>query len=106
MIGLLRRLRLRARLLVGFGIFCTLIGAMAAVGIAQSNKQDEIGREVGRLAGLSRAVMQLKYRNADVNAWQVAYAWDGSLLGGRTATADDSPNRKGFLESTAALDEE
>ncbi|GIF07858.1 methyl-accepting chemotaxis protein [Actinoplanes siamensis] len=102
----MRRLRLRARLLGAFGIFCVLVSTMTAVGIAQSKKQDEIGQEVGRLQGLSRAVMQLKYRNADVNAWQVAYSWDATVIGGTAATADDSLNRKGFLDSAAALDKE
>jgi methyl-accepting chemotaxis protein len=50
--------------------------------------------------------MQLKFRDADVSGWQIAYAWDVPTIGGRAATADQSPNRKGFLDSAGALDKE
>jgi methyl-accepting chemotaxis protein len=106
MTRLLRRMRLRSRLLLAFGVFCLLMSVMTWVGITQSNRQADIADEVGRLQVLTRNVMQLKFRDADVSGWQVAYAWDVPYLGGVAATAADSVNRKGFVDSAAALDQE
>jgi methyl-accepting chemotaxis protein len=106
MTRLLRRMRLRSRLLLAFGIFCLLMSVMTWVGITQSNRQADIADEVGRLQVLTRDVMQLKFRDADVSGWQVAYAWDVPYLGGVAATAADSANRKGFVDSAAALKQE
>jgi len=106
MTSLLRRVRLRARLLAAFGVFCLLVGAMTGVAITQSGKQADIATEIGRLQKLTHDIMQLKFRDADVSGWQVAYAWDVPFLGGVAATAATSANRKGFLDSAAALDQE
>ncbi|RSM70101.1 methyl-accepting chemotaxis protein [Actinoplanes sp. ATCC 53533] len=106
MTRLLRRMRLRSRLLLAFGTFCLLMSVMTWVGITQSNRQADIADEVGRLQVLTRDVMQLKFRDADVSGWQVAYAWDVPYLGGVAATAADSANRKGFVDSAAALKQE
>src|SRR5690348_8783891 len=74
MTRLLRRMRLRSRLLLAFGVFCLLISVMTWVGTTQSSRQADIADEVGRLQVLTRDVMQLKFRDADVSGWQVAYA--------------------------------
>jgi methyl-accepting chemotaxis protein len=106
MITLLRSVRLRTRLLVAFGILCTLLAGMAATGLSQSSAQQEVTERVGQMQSLTREVMELKFRDADVSGWQVAYAWDVPFTGGTAATADDSPNRKGFLDSAAALEKD
>jgi methyl-accepting chemotaxis protein len=106
MFGLLRRLRLRNRLLGSFGVLCALITVVTWLGVYESGQQEKITGQVGRLAALNRSVMQLKFRNTDLSGWQIAYAWDATKLGGRAAVEDQSPNRKGFLESAAAQDEE
>ena len=103
MIGILRRMRLRLRLLLAFGLFCLLVAAMTGVGMVQSREQTRIADQVGRLQVLTRDVLELKFRNADISGWQLAYAWDSAFLSGAKATADDSPNRAGFLASAAAL---
>lgn len=46
MTSLLRRVRLRARLLAAFGVFCLLVGAMTGVAITQSGKQADIAAAV------------------------------------------------------------
>ncbi|GAA3147174.1 hypothetical protein GCM10010466_42730 [Planomonospora alba] len=106
MISLVRRFRLRTRLFAAFGVLCVLLAAMAAVGVQQADNQREVTQRVGQMQVLTREVMELKFRDADVSGWQVAYAWDVPFIGGAAATADDSPNRKGFLDSAAALEEE
>jgi methyl-accepting chemotaxis protein len=106
MIGLVRRLRLRTRLLGAFGTVCALLAVVTWIGVYQAGQQQRVTGQVGMLQLLTRDVMELKFRDADVSGWQVAYAWDVPFLGGRAATADDSANRKGFLDSAAALDRE
>ncbi|WP_433305709.1 methyl-accepting chemotaxis protein [Actinoplanes sp. CA-030573] len=97
MITVVRRMRLRARLLTAFGLFCVLVGVMAAVGVVESRSQSRIADQVGRLEVLERQVMQLNFRNADVSGWQIAYGWDASLTSGAAAVDPQSPNRKGYL---------
>ncbi|GAA1806771.1 methyl-accepting chemotaxis protein [Planosporangium flavigriseum] len=106
MFRLLRRVRLRSRLLGAFGALCVLLAGLTWLSIHQAGQQHQITDQVGRLAVLNRTVMQLKFRDADVSGWQVAYAGDVASMGGRAATADESPNRKGFFDSAAALDKE
>ncbi|MBG0817838.1 methyl-accepting chemotaxis protein [Planomonospora sp. ID82291] len=106
MITLLRSVRLRTRLLVAFGILCALLAGMAVMGLSQSAAQQEVTERVGQMQGLTRQVMELKFRDADVSGWQVAYAWDVPFIGGTAATEDGSPNRKGFLDSAAALEKD
>ncbi|GAB1690028.1 methyl-accepting chemotaxis protein [Krasilnikovia sp. M28-CT-15] len=97
MVRILRRVRLRSRLLLAFGAFCLLISAMTFVGVMESSRQAAVTDEVARLQVLTRDVMQLKFRSADVSARQLAYAWDVPFLGGKAATNPESDNRKIFL---------
>ncbi|MGC9667747.1 methyl-accepting chemotaxis protein [Planosporangium sp. 12N6] len=104
--GLLRRARLRARLLASFGTLVLLLAGITGLGVYQAEQEKQVAETVGRLSLLNRTLMQLKFRDADVSGWQVAYAWDVALIGGRAATEDTSPNRKGYLESAGALAKE
>ena len=106
MIGLLRHLRLQYRLIGGFGVVCLLLLGMTWVGVSSANSQANLTARVGRLQVLTRDVMQLKFRGADVSGWQVAYAWDVTVMGGRAATDLTSPNRSGFEDGVAALERE
>ncbi|BFU46440.1 methyl-accepting chemotaxis protein [Krasilnikovia sp. MM14-A1004] len=104
MVRILRRVRLRSRLLLAFGAFCVLISAMTWVGVAESGRQAAVTEEVAQLQVLTRDVMQLKFRGADVSARQLAYAWDAPFLGGKAATDPESANRKIFLDVLKDLD--
>ncbi|NJC74138.1 methyl-accepting chemotaxis protein [Planosporangium thailandense] len=106
MVRILRRFRLRARLLGSFGALVVLMAGLTGLSIYQSQQQDQATKTVARLAVLNRAVMELKFRDADVSGWQTAYAWDVTSLGGIAATDDQSPNRKGFLDSASNLNKE
>ena len=103
MVALVRRVRLRTRLATAFALLCLMLAGMAVIGERSSAAQEQAGEEIGHLQVLTREVMQLKFRDADVSGWQVAYAWDVPTLGGPAATADDAANRKGFLTSAGAL---
>ncbi|BAL86354.1 putative methyl-accepting chemotaxis protein [Actinoplanes missouriensis 431] len=104
--GFLRRMRLRTRLLSAFGVFCLLVAAMTAVGVAESREQSAAADKVEELQGLSRAAMQLKFRNADVSGWQLAYGWDASLTSPAEAIDPASENRKGTIDALDALEAE
>jgi methyl-accepting chemotaxis protein len=106
MFRLLRRLRLRNRLLGSFGALCVLLAGVTWIGVSQSGREEKITGQVGHLAALNRAVMQVKFRNTDLSGWQIAYAWDAALIGGRAATDDQSANRRGFLDSAASQSKE
>ncbi|AEV85071.1 methyl-accepting chemotaxis protein [Actinoplanes sp. SE50] len=99
MLGVLRRLRLRSRLFLAFGLFCLLVAVMTSVGVVESRRQTHVADEVGRLQVLTRDVMQLKFLNADASAWQLGFGWDSSLIGGKAAADPESSNRKGTLEA-------
>ncbi|MFI5909733.1 HAMP domain-containing protein [Dactylosporangium sp. NPDC051541] len=106
MVSLVRRVRLRTRLALAFAIMCAMLGGMAVIGERGSAAQENASAGVSALQTLSQQVMQLKFRDADVSGWQVAYAGDVATLGGIAATADGSANRKGFLASASALRQE
>src|SRR5690349_8954089 len=97
MVGFVRRVRLRTRLALAFAVMCLLLAGMAFVGTQGSQEQQQANEQIARLQVLTREVMELKFRDADVSGWQVAYAWDVPTIGGVAATADGSANRKGFL---------
>ncbi|MBB2948149.1 methyl-accepting chemotaxis protein [Actinoplanes lutulentus] len=99
-------MRLRVRLLSAFGVFCLLVAAMTAVGVAESRAQTAAADRVDEMQVLTRAVMQLKFRNADVSGWQLAYGWDASLKGPAAAIDPASENRKGTTDSLDALESE
>ncbi|WP_433043292.1 methyl-accepting chemotaxis protein [Dactylosporangium sp. CS-033363] len=102
----MRRVRLRTRLALAFAVMSALLAGMAFIGERGSAAQATASEGIGQLQTLSRQVMQLKFRDADVSGWQVAYAGDVATLGGVAATADTSPNRKGYLASAASLQTE
>ncbi|BBH66532.1 hypothetical protein ACTI_32170 [Actinoplanes sp. OR16] len=99
-------MRLRVRLLSAFGLFCLLVASMTAVGVAESREQSAAADRVEEMQGLTRAVMQLKFRNADVSGWQLAYGWDASLHGNAAAIDPASENRKGTIDALEALEAE
>ena len=104
--GSLRRVRVQFRLIGGFGVICLLLIAMTWVGVQSASQHATLTARVGTLQVLTRDVMQLKFRGADVAGWQVAYAWDVSIMGGIAATEASSPNRKGFEDGVSALERE
>jgi methyl-accepting chemotaxis protein len=58
-------------------------------------------------AALARvdAAMQVKFRSADFNGWQTAYAFD-IIRGAQGATADSAPSRAAFLASMTTFSKE
>jgi methyl-accepting chemotaxis protein len=97
-------LRVGVRLAAGTGLLLLLMVVCVAVGIDRVNA---LGRASDELAGTqteTRLAMQVKFRAADFNGWQTAYAFDA--LRGIPGAQDSGDNRKAFLASTAAFGQE
>ena len=73
MTRLLRAARLRLRLLAAFGLVCALLIAVTAIGVAGQRQQQRAAGDAAAVQVLSRQAMQLKFLNADMNSWVIAY---------------------------------
>ncbi len=95
-------LKVGVRLAVAFGLVAVLLGAIVVMGIRGSSSQSAATEKVDKAVTVTKAAMQLKYRSADFNGWQTAYAFDvrRGLTG---ATLDTGDSRKAFLASADAF---
>ncbi|ATE55447.1 methyl-accepting chemotaxis protein [Actinosynnema pretiosum] len=101
--GQLRRLRLGARLGAGFtAVTVVLSGASVAAVLGVGDQQASAARE-RQVRDLVRAADLIKFYDADISGWQVAYAWDARRLSPAEAVAPSSANRAGFLADKAKL---
>ncbi|MGA5304932.1 methyl-accepting chemotaxis protein [Nucisporomicrobium flavum] len=73
MTRLLRGARLSVRLFVAFGLVCALLVAVTAIGVAGQRRQQQAAADAAAIQVLSRQSMQLKFLNADMNSWVIAY---------------------------------
>jgi methyl-accepting chemotaxis protein len=99
---LLSRFNIRPRLLGAFGIVLILVFVVAGVGLWGSARQNAATKRLETSRALTRAAMQVKFRSADFNGWQTAYALD-AVLGTHNATSDSVGSRAAFLKSAAAF---
>ncbi|WP_203819731.1 methyl-accepting chemotaxis protein [Paractinoplanes ferrugineus] len=83
-------------------LLLSLIVAMISVGLAAMSGQRDATRTVQDYRIATRLAMQVKFRSADFNGWQTAYAYDVSRqVPG--ATSDKAPSRAAFLASAQAF---
>jgi methyl-accepting chemotaxis protein len=99
-LGTVRKLRIGRRLLAAFGLIVALIVVTMVVGISGGSSQNSAADELSRNVRLTRQAMQVKFRGADFNGWQTAYAFD-VIRGLPSAASDSSSSRKAFLASAA-----
>ncbi len=97
--------RVGLRLAASFGVLGLLLVTVLAVGLWGSSQQHDSERKLGEDAVALQAVMQLKYRAADVNGYQTAYALD-AVLSPRTRVDNAKGTRKQFLNSAGAFESE
>ena len=101
----IRRVRVSARLTAGFLVtsLCVVAIWLVALSSATGSKATEalLATTVARVD----AAQQVKFRSADVNGWQTAYAFD-IVRGAAGATADTAGSRAAFLASMRAFDTE
>ena len=78
---------------------------LTVVGISGGSSQSSAGDQLSRSVRTTREATQVKFRGADFNGWQTAYAFD-VIRGLPNAASDSSPSRKAFLASAAAFHQE
>ncbi len=88
--------------------FATVALLMLVVGAAalwSGARQRTATETLAELAETERLAMQVKFRAADFNGWQTAYAFD-IIRGAEGAAADEAASRKAFLDSAASFGRE
>lgn len=93
------------RLAAAFAAVLLLLGVLVAVALAGSSAQVKSTSSLTAAQAADQGVLQLKFRAADTNGWQTAYALD-AVRGVQGATLDTSGNRKAFLGAAASFREE
>lgn len=103
--GRLNDISVGSRLKAAFGIMGVLLAAAVLVGLWSSVAQRRAEERAIEDVRSTRDIMQVKFRAADFNGFQNAYALD-AVAGRPGATDDRVGNRKSFLESTQAFRQE
>ncbi|MEO6205936.1 MAG: methyl-accepting chemotaxis protein, partial [Mycobacteriales bacterium] len=98
----LQNLGVGQRLGAAFGLITLLLLAVVGVALNTNASQQRTERALLEQQRAGEAALQVKFRAADFNGWQTAYAFD-AVRKAKGALDDTSGNRKEFLDSTAAF---
>jgi methyl-accepting chemotaxis protein len=101
----LANLSVAAKLYGSFGAILVLLAVVAGVALWGGSSQGSASTTLAARLRLTREVMQVKFRSADFNGWQTAYAFD-IIRGLRGATSDSGASRGAFLNSAASFRKE
>nr|WP_296073271.1 methyl-accepting chemotaxis protein [uncultured Actinoplanes sp.] len=102
MLTTLRKTKIAVRLVVSMTLLLALIVAMILIGLSAMSDQRRATADVQDHRTATRLAMQVKFRSADFNGWQTAYAYDVSR-GVRGATADTATSRAAFLAAAGSF---
>ena len=102
MMVVLRRLRISTRLIAAMTLLVLMLVALVTVGLSAMSRQREATDTLADYRDTTQLAMQVKFRSADFNGWQTAYAFDVSR-GVAGAAADDADARAAFLTSADAF---
>ncbi|SNR43038.1 His Kinase A (phospho-acceptor) domain-containing protein [Actinoplanes regularis] len=91
-------------MIVNVALIAALV-AVALLGYFVSRRQETMAGEAREAQQLTQAAQQVKYRAADFNGWQTAYALD-IVRAVPGATDDSSPSRAAFLDAAAKFENE
>ncbi|MFG1605107.1 methyl-accepting chemotaxis protein [Actinoplanes sp. NPDC049265] len=83
-------------------LLLALIVGIIAVALSAMTAQRRATAEVQHYQTVTRLAMQVKFRSADFNGWQTAYAFD-IVRGADGATADTGEARAAFLASAGSF---
>ncbi|SHG00313.1 methyl-accepting chemotaxis protein [Jatrophihabitans endophyticus] len=103
MIGAVRRVRIGWRLGLCFAVVSALLGAAVAVGLGTLSSAQDRANHLARLQQLAHQIDTIKFFDADVSGWQVAYLGDAARLGGPKSVDPTSENRAGYLKDKQDL---
>ncbi len=96
--AVLRRVRVLTRLSVGFAVLALCVVLVCLVAVFSASSTASTATSMSQSLTQVDASMQLKFRSADFNGWQTAYAFDISR-GAPNATSDTAPSRAAYLAS-------
>ncbi|GLW27555.1 PAS domain-containing sensor histidine kinase [Actinoplanes regularis] len=102
---MLRRVRVGVRLGGAFGAVALLLIIMIGVAVATTLAQRHADQRASESVALRHDALVAKFRTADFNGWQTAYAFD-TIRGVPEATDDTVGTRAKFLASTAAFQQD
>jgi methyl-accepting chemotaxis protein len=94
----LSNIRVGTRIAIAFALVVALLVVIVLTGITSGSSQARATSSVAEDQQLTADVMQAKFRSADLNGWQTAYAFDANL-GTKNATSDQGESRAAFLGS-------
>ena len=97
MVGIVRRLRVGARLAVGFAAVVVLTSVAAVVGLVATGSQREAATRVDRFNNLARQIHTLEKHNAALSGMQTYYIWEVAVYGPAKAFAPDAVARNMYL---------
>jgi hypothetical protein len=103
--GWVRDSRVGQRLTVAFGLVAALLVLVVAVGLWGGAQQRDSEHRLAKDQESLQAVLQLKFRAADLNAWQTTYAFD-AFRDVRAGVDDRKGSRKAFLDEAHAFERE
>ena len=93
---------LGVRLGAAFALIIGLLLVVAGVGLSGGSSQGAAAQKLDSRLRQTQEVMQVKFRDADFNGWQTAYAFD-IVRGVKGATAVSAASRRAFLASAASF---
>ena len=103
--GWVRNSRVGQRLTAAFGLLALLLLVLAGVSLWNSSRQRTSEHRLAADNLALKDVAQLKFRAADFNGWQTAYAFD-AVRNPKIPVDDNKGTRKQFLDSTSAFKSE
>jgi len=95
---ILRRVRVLPRLVAGFVAIGLAVVALWLVAVQSAGGTRSAATSLSHATDRVNAAQQIKFRAADLNGWQTAYAFD-VVRGAKDATADTAPSRAAYLAS-------
>ncbi|MFI7542355.1 methyl-accepting chemotaxis protein [Actinoplanes sp. NPDC049599] len=98
----LRNIRISTRLVAAMVVLLGFLVTAIVIGLTAISGQANATRRLADYSATSRLAEQVKFRSADFNGWQTAYAFD-IVRGVPGAAADTADARSAFLTSAAAF---
>ena len=100
--GFLANVKVGVRLAVAFGLVAVLLLVTVVIGVSSVSSQGRSSDTLAEANTLTRDALQVKFRSADFNGWQTAYAFD-VFRGAPGAALDTGESRKAFLDLVASF---
>ncbi|NJC69097.1 methyl-accepting chemotaxis protein [Planosporangium thailandense] len=92
---------IRRRLFAAFTLMAALMVGLGVVGLTNGSRQGQTQRDLQRLLEAQSQVLQLKYDNGSVAAWQAGYNVD--YMSGSVKGSEESVNRKGEIDEISTF---